>query len=64
MHKRVLVSLYSGNGIAGVMADQLGNTFVLKGCTVHEPGAAQPVEADGELCVDLSNIDFLQILGE
>lgn len=64
MHKRVLVSLFSGSAVAGVMADQIGNTFVLKGCTVHEPGAAQPVVADGELCIDLSNVDFMQITGE
>jgi hypothetical protein len=60
LSRRVLVSLLSGNAIQGVMSEQLGDHYVLKGCVVLEPGR-DPVEAVGEMVIDRSNVDYMQI---
>jgi hypothetical protein len=57
----VLVSLFSGNAISGVLTQVAGPLFILRGCTVHEPGA-QPAPADGEIVIDAANVDYFQIL--
>lgn len=58
---KVLINLLSGNGIEGVITQQVGHHYVLKGATVHEVGQ-QPAPADGEIVVDAANVDFIQIL--
>lgn len=61
LRQRVLISLFSGNAVSGVLTQKVGNYFVLKACIVHEPGS-QPVEASGEIVIDQANVDYLQIL--
>lgn len=60
-HRTVLVNLMSGNAISGVCVLQTAEALVLKGATVHEPGA-DPAPADGEVFIDRINVDFIQLL--
>ncbi|WP_374159087.1 hypothetical protein ACEWX3_07645 [Mycobacterium sp. G7A2] len=57
--RKVMVSLYSGTGISGVLVQKVGQCLVLKGATVHEPGT-DPQPADGEIVIDTANVDYLQ----
>lgn len=60
LSRQVLVSLLSGNAIQGIIVAQVGDHYVLKGCTVLEPGR-DPVQAVGEMVIDRSNVDYMQI---
>lgn len=62
LNREVLISLFSGNGVSGVLTKIAGANHILRGCTIHEPGS-EPVRADGEIIVHASNIDYVQILG-
>lgn len=59
--RTVLVNLISGNAIGGVCTHEGRDAIVLRGATVHEPGA-DPVPADGEVRIDRINVDFTQLL--
>lgn len=59
--RKVMVSLYSGTGIEGVLTQKIGDHYVLKGVTIHEEGH-DPTSADGEIVVDTANIDYMQLL--
>ncbi|AMS02021.1 hypothetical protein SEA_PHRANN_3 [Mycobacterium phage Phrann] len=60
LNRQVLVSLFSGNAISGVLVADVGGRLILKGCTVHEPGV-EPATADGEIVIDKANVDYMQI---
>lgn len=60
-NRTVLVNLMSGNAISGVCVLKTAQALVLKGATVHEPGA-EPAPADGEVFIDRINVDFIQLL--
>lgn len=60
LNKQVLVSLFSGNAVSGVLTEVAGDFLILRGCTVHEPGA-DPTPADGEIVIDTANVDYIQI---
>lgn len=62
LNRQVLVSLYSGNAVSGVLTKTPGSLLILRGCTVLEPGA-EPAQADGEIVIDTANIDYLQVVG-
>lgn len=62
LNRKVLVSLYSGSAVSGVLTRTAGPYLILQGCTVHEPGE-RAVQADGEVVVDRANIDYIQIVG-
>ena len=55
------MSLYSSNAVSGVLVKTPGPLLILRGCTLHEPGA-EPTKADGEIVIDQANVDFLQIV--
>lgn len=59
----MLVSLFSGNAVSGVLVSTAGNRFILRGCMIHDVDASAPSPADGEIVVDLANIDYVQIVG-
>lgn len=59
--RKVLVNLFSGNAVAGVCTHEARHSIILRGATVHEPGA-DPVPADGEVLIDRANVDFIQLL--
>ena len=60
-HRKILVNLLSGNAISGVCTHEERYALIVKGATVHEPGS-DPVPADGEILIDRSNVDFIQLL--
>ncbi|MFV8049740.1 hypothetical protein [Mycobacterium sp. 48b] len=61
LNREVLVSLYSGNAVRGVLTKTPGPLLILQGCTVHEPGA-EAAPADGEIVIDQANVDYIQLL--
>lgn len=61
LNRQVLVSLFSGNAVSGVLTRTPGPRLILQGCTVHEPGS-EPSPADGEIVIDQANVDFIQLL--
>lgn len=61
LSRAVMVSLYSGTGIQGVLAKTVGHHYVLKGVTVFEPDV-EPAPADGEIVIDAANVDYIQVL--
>lgn len=58
----MLVALYSGNAVSGVLTRTAGPLLILQGAMIHEP-SAEPVKADGEVVIDQANVDFVQIVG-
>ena len=63
VHRRVLISLKSGNAVSGLVARKIGDTYVLKGGMVHAPNS-QPLQAEGELLVERENVDYMQFLDQ
>lgn len=63
MNRAVLISLFSGNAVSGVLVKQSGRYLMLRDCTVHEPGSG-PAKADGEVAIDEANVDYVQILAQ
>lgn len=61
LHRKVLISLKTGNAVSGLLARKIGDTYVLKGCTVHAPGTG-PSPADGEVLIEQENVDYMQTL--
>lgn len=62
VRKRVVVNLRNGRAFEGVLYAQRGPLLVLKNATLHEPGAA-PAGVDGEVVVERSAVDFIQVTG-
>jgi small nuclear ribonucleoprotein (snRNP)-like protein len=62
LNKQVLVSLFSGNAVSGVLVDTPGQLLILRGCMIHDADAASPSAADGEIVVELANVDYVQIV--
>lgn len=62
-NRKVLVSLFSGNAVSGVLVKTPGPLLILAGCVVHEVGA-EPTPADGEIVIDGANVDYVQIAGD
>lgn len=63
LNRRVLVSLFSGNAVSGVLVRTPGPLLILAGCMVHEAGS-EPTRADGEIVIDGANVDYVQIAGD
>lgn len=60
--RSVLVSLRSGNAaISGICTWQNRDAILLRGVTVHSQDA-EPAPADGEVLIDRSNVDYIQLL--
>jgi hypothetical protein len=60
--RKVLVNLFSGNGIEGVCTYDGREAMILRGALVHEPGAEHAMPADGEVRIDRANVDYVQML--
>lgn len=60
VRRRVLVNLRSGTAFSGVLWAQRGPLLVLRGATVHAGADATPV--DGEIVVERSEVDYIQLL--
>lgn len=63
LNRQVLVSLYSGNAVSGVLTKTPGRLLILQGCMIHDVDAAAPAPADGEIIIDSANVDYVQIVG-
>lgn len=60
--RRVLVNLFSGNAIEGVCTFDGRDYMIIRAAVVHEPGTDATPPADGEVRIDTSNVDYLQML--
>ena len=63
LNRKVLVSLFSGNAVSGVLVKTPGPLLILQGCMVHDPELDSPAAADGEVVIDTANVDYVQIVG-
>lgn len=59
--RRVIVNLKTEKAFAGVLWAKRGPLLVLKDADLIEPQQA-PVKIDGEILVERSNVDFVQVL--
>lgn len=62
LNRQVLVSLFSGNAVSGVLVATPGQRMILRGCMIHDPDASAPSPADGEIVIDTANVDYVQIV--
>lgn len=58
----MLVSLFSGNAVSGVLVETPGPLMILRGCMIHDLDASAPSPADGEIVIDSANVDYVQIV--
>lgn len=63
LNRQVLVSLFSGNAVSGVLVATPGRLLILRGCAIHDADASAPSPADGEIVIDGANVDYVQVLG-
>lgn len=63
LHRRVIVNLLGGRAIEGIIWDELRDLLVLRGAVMHVPGATAPMPLDGEIVLERSRIDFVQVTG-
>lgn len=59
--RKVIVNLFSGNAIEGICT-KVKPTYLLRAAILHEHGVEGPMPLDGEISVDQSNVDFVQLL--
>jgi hypothetical protein len=60
IRRSVVVNLKDNTAFRGILWDQRGPLLILRRATMHEHGQATPV--DGEVVLERSAIQFLQIL--
>ena len=60
--RKVIINLFSGNAIEGVLIERIGDQYLIRAAVVHEMGADSPIPADGEVCIDTANVDYIQML--
>lgn len=60
INRRLLVNLTTDKAIAGVLLARRGPLLVLANAELLEPGRAHPLRLDGEVLVDVANVDFIQ----
>ncbi len=60
LRRRVLVNLKTDKALAGVLWAKRGPILVLKDTSLHEAGRQAAI--DGEVLVERSNVDFVQVL--
>ena len=60
--RRVVIALRSGQSIDGVLVARRAGCFFVKAAQVLDPGASGAVPADGEVVVERSQVDFVQVL--
>lgn len=62
LNRQVLVSLFSGNAVSGVLVATPGPLMILRGCMIHDAEASAPAPADGEIVIETINVDYVQIV--
>lgn len=61
LHRRVVVNTKTGQSLSGVLVEERGPILILKGAAMLT-SSANPVSIDGDVVVERSNVDFLQVL--
>lgn len=61
LHRRVVVNKLDGTALEGVLWDEAGPLLVLKGARLLDR-ASEPVDIDGEVIVERTSINFVQVL--
>lgn len=61
LNRKVLVALFSGTAVSGVLTKTAGHFLIVAGATVFED-TANPMQADGEIVIDRINVDYVQIV--
>lgn len=64
IRKRVLVSLKTDKAIRGILWTTRGPLLVIKDPELLTMGGQPPVKLDGEVIIERSNVDFVQIIGD
>lgn len=59
--RRVLVNLVDGKALQGLLWSRRGRMLILKDVTLLESGA-QPAPVDGEVLIEATRVDFVQVL--
>ena len=59
VHRKVIVNLFDGSSISGVLYSDPGNLIVLKNAVYLEPGT-EPVELDGDTVIERDKVLFVQ----
>lgn len=62
LRRKVIVNLQGDQAIAGVLWARRGGLLVLKQAQLHEPGV-DPVPMDGDVVIERSRVDFVQVAG-
>jgi hypothetical protein len=63
IHRRVLLNVRTDKAFRGILWAKRGPLLVLKDVELLE-GGRPPVRLDGEVVIERSNVDFVQVLGE
>lgn len=58
--KNLVVNLRSGKAFSGALWSDTRDLLVLRNAVLHEAG--QTTDVDGEVVIERSNIDFIQVL--
>jgi hypothetical protein len=61
LERKVIVNMFSGNAIEGVCT-KVKPTILIRAAVLHGLGDPAPVPVDGEISIDPSNVDFIQLL--
>lgn len=61
LRRRVLVNLRTDKAFSGIIWSKRGSLVVLRDAAILESGRP-PVAMDGEVVIERSNIDFVQVL--
>lgn len=59
--RRVVVNTKTGTSLAGVLVAERGPILILKGAAMLT-ATANPVPVDGDVVIERSNVDFVQVL--
>lgn len=60
--RKVIVNLFSGNAIEGVMTHRVADQYIVRAAVLHQPGTDATPPADGEIVIDAANVDFIQMI--
>lgn len=61
LSRRVIVHTKTGSSLSGVLVEERGPILILKGAAMLT-ASSNPVPVDGDVVVERSNVDFVQVL--
>lgn len=63
--KQAIWNLLSGTAVSGVLVVEAGPQLILRAASICEPQQGRElawVPADGEVVIDVANVDYVQVL--